>query len=198
MKIYLASTSPRRQKLLRLLGINFEILKPKFIEPDIHITFTPQKFARTMAFLKSLSVLRNKKIKSGLIIGMDTAVIIGNHILGKPRNTREAKQMLKLLSGKTHQVITGVCVIKLPTVKIVTDAEATFVSFRKLSDREIDAYIATSEPFDKAGAYAIQGKAATFVKKVRGCYLNVIGLPINLLLSLLYQSGWEHWQSGRF
>ncbi len=195
--IYLASTSPRRQNLLRMLGIKFKVLKPKFVEPDLPITSTPQKFAKTLALLKALSALCNKKVKSGFIIGVDTVVVINNHILGKPRTPREAKKMLKILSGKTHKVITGICVIRVPDRKILTAAESTNVSFRRLSPQEIDTYITTPEPFDKAGAYAVQGKAAAFVKKVNGCYLNVIGLPVNLLLNLLYQAGWEHWHSWR-
>lgn len=99
--------------------------------------------------------------------------------------------MLKLLSGKTHYVITGTALIKMPKYEIYTGAEKTLVTFRVLTDQEINTYISTSEPYDKAGAYAIQGKAGVFISRISGCYLNVVGLPVGLLLKLLNQAGWK-------
>ncbi|MCR4423617.1 MAG: nucleoside triphosphate pyrophosphatase [candidate division WOR-3 bacterium] len=185
--IYLASTSPRRRQILRLLGIKFRSLRPDFLEPNIKTSNAPKKFAITCALFKALSCLRRHKIKSGLVIGMDTIVVQKNRILGKPANLSEARKILKILSGKMHYVITGVAIIKLPQKCIITGAESTRVKFRPLSFNEINRYIHTPEPFDKAGAYAIQGRASVFIEKINGCYLNVIGLPVPLLFKLLKQ-----------
>lgn len=185
--IYLASTSPRRRQILRQLGIKFRSLRPSFVEPAIKTSSQPRRFAITCAFLKALSVLHERKIKSGLLIGMDTIVVLKNRILGKPSTLSEARRMLKTLSGRRHYVITGVAVIMLPEMKIVTGAESTQITFRTISTEEIDKYISTLEPIDKAGSYAIQGRGAVFIKKVDGCYLNVIGLPVPLMFKLLRQ-----------
>lgn len=194
MKLYLASISPRRRQLLRDLGIPFTPLKPSFQEPEIGKTQNPRRLAVTLALLKALSC--TPKVKNGIIIGTDTIVVIKNQILGKPANPATAKRMLKLLSNKTHQVITGIALIKMPEKRIYTDAETTRVTFRALSDEEIKSYISTPEPYDKAGAYAIQGRAGLFVERISGCYLNVIGLPVSLLLKLLQDAGWEKTVSG--
>lgn len=185
--IYLASTSPRRRQILRQLGIKFRSLRPRFVEPAIKTSSQPRRFAITCAFFKALSVLPERKIASGLLIGMDTIVVLKNRILGKPSTLSEARRMLKTLSGKRHYVITGVAVIKLPEMKIVTGAESTLITFRTTSQKEIDEYLSTPEPLDKAGSYAIQGRGALFIKKIDGCYLNVIGLPVPLIFKLLNQ-----------
>lgn len=187
LTIYLASISPRRRQILRRLGFKFRALRPDFIEPDIKTSNAPKKFAITCALFKALSTLRHHKIKSGLVIGMDTIVVQGKRILGKPATVSEAKKILKILSGKSHYVITGIAIIKLPERRIITGAESTRVTFRSLTPEEINSYIRTPEPYDKAGAYAIQGRASIFIEKVNGCYLNVIGLPVPLLLKLLKQ-----------
>uniref|UniRef100_A0A7V3PUD8 dTTP/UTP pyrophosphatase n=1 Tax=candidate division WOR-3 bacterium TaxID=2052148 RepID=A0A7V3PUD8_UNCW3 len=189
MKLYLASTSPRRLTILKHLNLKFTPLKPSITEPEITNTTHPERLATTIALLKALSCTRY--VKNGLLIGMDTIVVINNQVLGKPGNRSRARKMLKLLSGKTHQVITAIALIKLPECKIFTSAEKTLVTFRTLSRDEIEAYIQTSEPYDKAGAYAIQGKAGLFVSKINGCYLNVIGLPLPRLLNLLKKAGWK-------
>ncbi len=187
LAIYLASTSPRRRLLLRHLGIKFRLLRPDFVEPDIKTSKAPKKFAITCALFKALSTLRSHKLKSGLVIGMDTIVVQGKRILGKPATVSEARKILKMLSGKSHYVITGIAIIKSPEKRIITGAESTRVTFRSLTPEEINSYIRTPEPYDKAGAYAIQGRASIFIEKVHGCYLNVIGLPVPLLLKLLKQ-----------
>ncbi|MEO0023406.1 MAG: Maf family protein [candidate division WOR-3 bacterium] len=190
MKLYLASTSPRRRQLLRDLGITFYPVKPAFFEPEISFSQNPRRLAITLALLKALSC--TPKVKNGIIIGTDTIVVISNRILGKPANPTAAKRMLKLLSNKTHQVITGIALIKMPEKKIYADVETTRVTFRALTDEEIESYISTPEPYDKAGAYAIQGRAGLFVERISGCYLNVIGLPVSLLLKLLQDAGWKN------
>lgn len=194
MKLYLASVSPRRRQILRDLGIPFTPLKPSFPEPAIDTSPNPRRLAVTLALLKALSC--TPKIKNGIIIGTDTIVVLRNRILGKPADPAAARRMLKLLSNKTHQVITGVALIKLPEKRIYAGAEATRVTFRALTDEEIESYISTPEPYDKAGAYAIQGRAGLFVERISGCYLNVIGLPVSLLLRLLQDAGWKRPDSG--
>ncbi len=192
MKLYLASTSPRRKAILRRLGLKFSPLSPTFIEPPIALCFNPKRFAVSCALLKAISALRKNRLTSGLVIGVDTVVIIGNRVLGKPANRRDARQMLRLLSDKTHRVVSGIAIVRVPDRKIFTGAESTTVKFRRLSESEITAYLKTAEPFDKAGAYAIQGRAGIFVEKINGCYLNVIGLPVKLLLKLLKRTGWKN------
>ncbi|NPV13874.1 septum formation protein Maf [candidate division WOR-3 bacterium] len=187
LAIYLASTSPRRRQILRHIGIKFRLLRPDFVEPDIKTSNAPKKFAITCALFKALSTLRHHKLKSGVVIGMDTIVVQGKRILDKPATVSEARKILKMLSGKPHYVITGIAIIKLPERRVITGAESTRVTFRTLSAEEINRYICTSEPYDKAGAYAIQGRASVFIERVNGCYLNVIGLPVPLLLKLLKQ-----------
>ncbi len=194
MRLYLASTSPRRIKILKSLKLKFSIIKPSFIEPAVKNNARPKRLALTLALLKALSASR--QVKNGVVIGMDTIVMINNNILGKPENSTAAQRMIKLLSNKTHQVITGVAIIRLPEYKIFADVEKTLVTFRRLTNQEIDEYIKTREPYDKAGAYAIQGTAGMFIKKISGCYLNVIGLPVSLFLKLLKKAGWHPVISG--
>jgi len=188
MKIVLASTSPRRKQILKSLGLKFTCIKPTFKEPAINLTTSPKTHSISLALLKALSCSR--QVKTGFVLGVDTIVTVDNRILGKPESRNDARRMLKLLSNKTHQVITGIALISLPDYKIFTGAEKTDVTFRKLSEKEINTYIKEKEPYDKAGAYALQGKAGLFVKRIQGCYLNVIGLPVSLLLDLLKQAGW--------
>ena len=116
---------------------------------------------------------------------MDTIVVLGKKIMGKPKNKSAAKKMLSMLSGKTHQVITGIYLLRLPDSKSISSYEKTKVKFRRLSGKEIERYIKTKEPYDKAGAYAIQGQAGLFVESINGCYFNVVGFPVAKFLKLL-------------
>lgn len=189
--LWLASTSPRRRWLLQELGLRFRVTKPDADEDDIlysHRRLSFQRRAIACAQAKALSVA--DRIQRGWVIGVDTIVVLDKTILGKPGNRPEARAMLRALSGRTHQVISGIAVLTLPGKTIRSAAETTVVSFRPLSATEIERYIRTPEPYDKAGAYAIQERAAIFVSRVSGCYLNVIGLPVPLLLRLLEESGW--------
>jgi septum formation protein len=183
LKVYLASLSPRRQELLKLLGIKYQVLAPKVSELPMDIT--PVSYAQVLAKMKVESVRR--QVDTGVIIGMDTIVVLGKKIMGKPKNKVAARKMLSMLSGKTHQVITGICLLRLPKGKSVSSYEITRVKFRKLSGKEIEQYIKTKEPYDKAGAYAIQGQAGLFVESINGCYFNVVGFPVAKFLKLLKQ-----------
>jgi len=197
MNIYLASTSPRRRDLLRRLGLRFQVMTPLADEkaPPIRNpksktqTGGPARYAVACAKAKALSV--TERVGTGVVIGVDTVVVCGKQVLGKPRSKAEARKMLKLLSGRTHTVISGVAVVAMPGGRILTAAETTAVTFRKLAETEIEEYVAGPEPYDKAGAYGIQEQAGIFVSRVSGCLLNVVGLPIPLLLRLLEESGVE-------
>jgi septum formation protein len=149
----------------------------------------PARYAVACAKAKALSVA--ERTGTGLVIGVDTVVVCGKQILGKPRSKAEARKMLNMLSGRAHSVISGVAVIMMPERRVLTASETTDVSFRKLGSDEIEQYIAGPEPYDKAGAYGIQEQAGIFVSRVSGCLLNVVGLPVPLLLELLRRSGWR-------
>jgi septum formation protein len=181
-RIYLASKSPRRRKLLKQLNLEFKVI-------DVHYA---EKFRRGEKPADAVKRMAEEKmgkakeiIKEGIIITADTIVVINNHILGKPKNEKDAERILRILSGKTHYVYTGFSLFNYKNLKSITSYEKTGVTFRKLGKNEIQSYISTGSPMDKAGAYGIQDDfGAVFVKKINGCYYNVVGLPI----TKLYQS----------
>ena len=184
MSIILASKSPRRQELLRLLGVDFTI---ETADLDEHMD--PARPAKQEVM--RVSALKAAKIAdrhpADLVIASDTIVVVDGRILGKPRNEADAFSMLRLLSGRSHEVMTGLCVRQ--GSRETRDAVITKVSFRDLSDTEIRAYIATGEPMDKAGAYGIQGKAGVFVTGIEGDYFAVMGLPVCTLCQSLRSFG---------
>ncbi len=183
-KFYLASDSPRRIELLRRLGLPFDCVKRRKSEaPDI-FTSDPAQFARLLAIKKVKSAVLPKNAY-GIVLGFDTIVYIDGKILGKPRTENEARKFLRMLSGKWHTVYTGLAAMSVPQMRIESDVESTRVKFSELSDEEIDAYIASGEPMDKAGAYGIQKFGALLVEKVDGCFYNVVGLPLLRLTKLL-------------
>lgn len=171
-KLILASTSPRRAELLKSAGLVFEVLRPDADE-KLRAGETPVAYAVRTAREKAESV---KAQPSTVILGSDTVVAAEGYILGKPADADDARAMLRLLSGKMHEVITGVCLRSAE--KTVCFHVATAVLFRDLSEEEIAAYVATGDPLDKAGAYAIQNGAAGMVRRIDGSYSNVVGLPL--------------------
>lgn len=182
-KIILASQSPRRKQLLEQIGLDFEIIPSNFEENMEGEKFSP-KLIETLAYQKALEVSQRND-EQALIIAADTVVILGKDLLGKPKNEQEAKIMLQKLSNKTHKVVTAIAIIdKYENKTLINHAESK-VTFKKLSDREIQDYIKTGEPMDKAGAYGIQAYGSIFVTKVEGCYNNIVGLPLNLLSEML-------------
>ncbi len=193
MDVYLASTSPRRRDLLRRLGVRFQLMMPSATETREAVGRVsgnnPSRYAVDCAKAKALSVAG--RVGTGFIVGVDTVVVCGKQVLGKPRSRAEARKMLSLLSGRSHSVVSGVAVVRMPERDVLTASETTEVSFRKLDAREIEQYVAGPEPYDKAGAYGFQEQAGIFVSRVSGCLLNVIGLPVPLLLRLLRKSGWR-------
>lgn len=182
LKIYLASKSPRRRKLLKQLGIKFNSFSVDLHE-EIFDGEHPIQTVKRLALHKSDEAV--SKIKDGIVITADTIVVLGKEIIGKPKNEKEAFHILSKLSGKTHTVYTGFVVRNLISKKKIVGYERTEVTFRKLAQAEIRDYIKTGSPMDKAGAYGIQDDfGAVFVERIDGCYYNVVGLP----LAKLYKS----------
>ena len=179
-KIVLASSSPRRKEMLRRFNIE-PIVVSSNVSEIINEGENPFQIVMSLSFKKVLSV--TKDYPDSIVIGADTIVVYDSKILGKPKDTKMAYEMLSMLSGNAHDVITGVCLIKGDT-KII-DYELTKVKFRELNKKRINAYISTGEPLDKAGAYGIQGKGAILVEKIDGCYSNVVGLPLSKIDKLL-------------
>jgi nucleoside triphosphate pyrophosphatase len=187
--LVLASASPRRQELLRQAGIVFTV-QPAHIDETPLVGESPRAYAERLAREKALTVWKIRP--KDLVLGADTIVVVDEEILGKPRDADDATRMLRLLSSRTHDVITAVCVVKPvhpePTTdnrKLITAFESTRVIMAEISDEEIRAYIATGEPMDKAGAYAIQGMASRWIPRIEGDYSNVVGLPIALVHRML-------------
>ena len=178
--LVLASASPRRSELLRNAGISFQV-EPAHV-PEVPLPQeTPLAYAQRLAREKALMVFARHP--NEVVLGADTVVVVDNHLLEKPSDAHDAARMLRLLSGRLHQVITGVCVVARGFER--TEAEITEVSFSPLSDEEIAGYVRTGEPMDKAGAYGIQGIASRWVKGIEGCYFNVVGLPVQRVYRLL-------------
>jgi len=181
--IYLASKSPRRRKLLKQINLNFKSFS---VEMDEKIFPNEKPFKAVLRLSKEKLNLAKQKVKNGIIITADTIVVLNNKIIGKPVNKKDAFKILKSLSGKTHIVYTGYTVYNSNTQKSISEYEKTKVSFRKLTDQEITEYINSGSPMDKAGAYGIQDDfGAVFIKKINGCYYNVVGLPLSKLYHAL-------------
>jgi septum formation protein len=201
--IVLASASPRRQELLRSAGIPFTV-QPADIDETPLAGEAPRDCAERLARKKALAVFRIRPQEC--VLGADTIVVIDDMVLGKPRDAGDAGRMLRLLSGRTHAVITGVCVAGKRRARdprsvasedapsadgqdLQTTSETTLVSMCELSDDEISDYVATGEPMDKAGAYAIQGLASRWIPRIEGDYSNVVGLPVALVYRMLRERG---------
>jgi septum formation protein len=183
MRLILASASPRRRDLLRNAGFDFEI-RPSQIVEEIQPGELPEDFARRAAREKALQIAASSP-RGGLVLGADTIVVIDGQTLGKPSDPQDAMRMLRLLSGRTHQVHTGICLVRAPDSIQALKHETTLVTFRALDEEEIRQYVESGEPSGKAGAYAIQGLASKFVTRISGCYSNVVGLPIALVYEIL-------------
>jgi septum formation protein len=192
--LVLASASPRRQELLRNAGFPFTVCPANL--PEILLAGeSPRACAERLAREKAHAVLLQQPDR--FVLGADTIVVVDSEILGKPRDEADATRMLRLLSGRTHQVITGVCLVgpalrtenqKLETFED-TRSESTVVTMTTLSDADIHSYIVSGEPMDKAGAYAIQGMASRWIPRIDGDYFNVVGLPVGLVHTMLKEHG---------
>lgn len=176
MKIYLASSSPRRKELLKqFIGDNFEIIKSDY-EEDNTLKMPPKKLVVYHAVRKGRDAAQ--RLKKGIVISADTLVIYDKKVFGKPKSLEDAKNMLRKISGKNVDVITGYSVIDIGSKTEIHGSEITKVKIGKLTDSIIDSYVNTGEPLDKAGAFGVQGKGAIFIEKIDGCYYNVLGLPL--------------------
>ena len=192
MRLILASASPRRRDLLRNAGFDFEV-RPGQIVEEIQPGELPEDFARRAAQEKALQIAASSP-RGGLVLGADTVVVIGGQTLGKPSDPQDAARMLRLLSGRTHQVHTGICLVRAPDRVEALKHETTLVTFRELDEEEIRQYVESGEPSDKAGAYAIQGLASKFVTRISGCYSNVVGLPVAVGYEILKKAvGSRQW-----
>ena len=185
-KIILASKSPRRKELLEQIGLRFEVRESEYQE-DMKAKDDPYKLVKFLALQKTKDVARH--YDNAIIIGADTFIIYKNNFIGKPKNKAEAKNILKNFSGNEHSVITGFAIIDTKNNITVNNFGQAKVKFKKLSDQEIKDYIATEEPLDKAGGYAIQGKAGGFIESINGDYYSIIGLPLNKVYCELKKMG---------
>ena len=192
MKLILASSSPRRAEILRHAGLAFDVFPANVDESRLPRESAPQ-FVRRLALAKAIRAaeVAARKGRTAIVIGADTVVVAGGKILGKPGDLPTARRMLRLLSGRTHTVLTGLAVLQIPENEEKIVVEKTRVRFARLSEKEIDAYLMTGEPYHKAGAYAIQGIAGRYVTRIEGCYFNVVGLPLARLTHALTQLGWS-------
>ncbi|HXU40219.1 MAG TPA: Maf family protein [Blastocatellia bacterium] len=187
-KIVLASTSPRRAELLKQIGVEFELASGN-VQERPHPDEAPADYITRLARAKVIAVA--PECETGLIIGADTVVVLDGQLLGKPADEADAERMLRSLSGRWHAVMTGVALYDVATEQEVADFDKTLVRFARLSNQEIEWYVKTGEPMDKAGAYGIQGLGGLFVDEIAGNYYNVVGLPLPLVYRLARRLGYS-------
>lgn len=193
MKLILASTSPRRAEILRAAGFPFTVISSAVDETPFSRE-SPHDHVQRLADAKA-EIVVGRAVGPAIILAADTVVSIEGRIIGKPRTSEDARQMLEQLSGRSHTVLTGVSLVRLPDAERRAFVESTTVHFVRLSPDEIYDYIASDESHDKAGAYAIQGRASRYVSRIEGCYFNVVGLPISRVTQCLFELGWSEDQS---
>jgi septum formation protein len=185
-KIILASGSPRRREILENIGLTFTVVESNY-EEDMTLESDPQELAKHLSCGKARDVARHQA--DSIVIAADTFVVLDHHRLGKPHTPQKAKDTLRMISGKVVQVITGYTIIDAETKNMISESVKTDVHIKDLSSDEIDAYIDTGEPLDKAGAFGIQGHGALLIKEIHGDYFNVVGLPIFALMESLKEFG---------
>ncbi len=183
-KFVLASASPRRRELLGIMGVEFDVIVSEADESSVSKELEPSLYVQELALLKAAATAKNID-KNSIVIGADTVVTLDGKILGKPADKEDAFNMLKAISGRTHEVFTGYCVMRLKDGLSVCNAVKTGVVFKNLTDEKIKRYVDTLEPMDKAGAYGVQGLGGLLVEKINGDYQNVVGLPISALSDTL-------------
>ena len=190
IKIILASASPRRRKLLKKIIPVFSIRKSNFNEEEFIKKFkNPRELVKKLAWEKVKAVLQKKEKKESLVIGADTIGVLGKRILGKPKDREEAKEMLKLLKGKTHKILTGIVVLETISKKQKSFVEETRVTFKNFSETDLKKFLDSGDWQDKAASYAIQSKNFDFLKGIKGDYDNVVGLPLKRLAFILKEFG---------
>ncbi len=189
MKLILASSSLRRAEILANAGLPFTVLTSP-VDESPYPGEAPAALVQRLANAKADIVIA-RALGPAIVLGADTEVVLDDKILGKPGSTEDARRMLQQLSGRTHSVLTGVALIRLPDGERRQFIEPTLVHFRPITEEELSSYLATGEPYDKAGAYGIQGHAGRFIPRVEGCYFNVVGLPLSRVLIELHSLGWS-------
>ncbi len=189
MKLILASASPRRAEILRDAGLSFTAIPSEVDETPLPGE-SPHDHVQRLATAKA-DLVAARSIGPAIVIGADTVVTVEEHIIGKPRSAEDVRRTLTQLAGRTHSVLTGVTLIRLPDAERISFVEETLVHFSPLSQEEISQYLATDEPYDKAGAYAIQGRAGRYIPRIEGCYFNVVGLPLARVAQELKALGWS-------
>ncbi|MGV8151561.1 MAG: Maf family protein [Candidatus Nanoarchaeia archaeon] len=194
-KIILATTSPRRHGLAQTMGLDFQVV-PSNYEEDMTKAMKPKDMVIEFSYGKASDVAKN--FKEGVVIGVDTIVVFNGKNLGKPKGDKQAFDMLKSFSGKKQYVYSGICIIDCKTGKTIRDCEITEVYFKKMEDNEIRSYLATGEHKDKAGGYGIQDLSSIFIKKINGCYFNVMGFPIYNIYKNLQKLGVDIFQYDRW
>lgn len=193
----LASASPRRKEILQLLGLTFCIEPSHIPEPDIQSDESPSRYVIRIARLKAREIAR--KHSTGMIVSADTVVVLKNRVLGKPVSKEDAKTMLSRLSGRWHEVYSGLCLFDCAQRRSRADISCSKVHFRRLTPSDIEWYLNTNEYRDKAGAYAVQGYASLFIDRIEGCYFNIVGFPVAVFEKLCRKSGiclQDHLNSG--
>ena len=188
MKLILASSSPRRAEILANAGLPFSVLSSA-VDESPYPGETPAALVQRLANAKA-DLVTARAVGPAIILAADTVVVLDDKILGKPSSIEDARHMLQQLSGRTHSVLTGVALVRLPDGERRQFIESTLVHFRPVTDEELSSYLATEEPYDKAGAYAIQGQAGRYIPRIEGCYFNVVGLPLSRVLTELKGLGW--------
>ncbi|HET6931442.1 MAG TPA: Maf family protein [Candidatus Acidoferrum sp.] len=188
MKLILASSSSRRAEILANAGLPFSVLSSA-VDESPHPGETPAALVQRLANAKA-DLVTARAVGPAVILAADTVVVVDDKILGKPTSIEDARDMLQKLSGRTHSVITGVALVRLPDGERRQFIESTLVHFRLIADEELSYYLATQESLDKAGAYAIQGVAGRYIPRIEGCYFNVVGLPLSRVLTELKTLGW--------
>lgn len=188
MKLILASASSRRAEILRDAGLSFAVVSSA-VDETPYPGEAPQTLVQRLADAKA-DLVAARAVGTAIVIAADTVVVLDGQVLGKPRSTDDARRMLEQLSGRTHSVHTGVSLIRLPDAERSHFVETTLVHFSQLTADDISQYLATEEPYDKAGSYAIQGRAGRYIPRIEGCYYNVVGLPLAHLLAALRELGW--------
>ncbi len=182
-RFILASNSPRRITLLGSLGYHFDIIPHNIQESCVQNDALPIELVQYLAYQKANDVAR--RVNDAIIISADTVVFYEKSILGKPKNASDAKRMLLMLSNSEHDIVSGVCIMDMPSKKKILRTDRTYIKMRYIAEEEIEMYIKSGEPMDKAGAYAVQGEGRKFIEKMEGSYTNAIGLPLELIKEMI-------------
>ena len=189
MKLILASSSPRRAEILANAGLAFSVLSSA-VDESPYPGEAPAALVQRLANAKA-DLVTARTVGPAIVLAADTVVVLDDKILGKPSSIEDARHMLQELSGRTHSVMTGVALVRLPDGERRQFIESTLVHFRPITEEELSSYLATEEPYDKAGSYAIQGQAGRYIPRIEGCYFNVVGLPLSRILTELQTLGWS-------